>query len=90
MHLRRGVVTASNEALLRNPQNKYAVMPEKLRISTDHTRDFLDPIRQRRRAICEGETALRSDTLCQLGLAWPVFVQCRSPISSKTSLSQKA
>ena len=68
VHVRRGVITAADEALLRDPQNKYDTMPVKLRISTNHTRDFLDAIRQQRRAICDVETALRSDTLCQLGL----------------------
>jgi predicted dehydrogenase len=68
VHVRRGVITASDEAILRDPQNKYDTMPVTLPISTDHTRNFLDAIRQNRRAICDVETALRSDTLCQLGL----------------------
>jgi len=69
VHVRRGVITASDEAaILRDPQNKYDTMPVKLRISTNHTRDFLDAIREKRPAICDVETALRADTLCQLGL----------------------
>jgi predicted dehydrogenase len=68
VHVRRGVINASDEGILRDPQNKYDTMPIKLRISTSHTRDFLDAIRAQRRAICDVETALRSDTLCQLGL----------------------
>jgi hypothetical protein len=43
-------------------------MPIKLAISGDHTRDFLDAIRNGRRAICDIETAVRSDTLCQIAL----------------------
>ncbi len=66
VHVRRGVITASDEAaILRDPQNKYDTMPVKLRVSTNHTRDFLDAIREKRRAICDVETALRADTLCQ-------------------------
>jgi hypothetical protein len=68
VHVRRGVITASDENLLKDPQNKYDTMPVKLRVSNNHTRDFLDAIKQKRRAICDVETALRSDTLCQLGL----------------------
>ena len=36
--------------------------------SRDHTRDFVEAIRKRSRAICDIETAVRSDTLCQLAL----------------------
>ncbi|MDO8542987.1 MAG: Gfo/Idh/MocA family oxidoreductase [Opitutaceae bacterium] len=68
VHVRRGVLTASDETFLRDPQNKVGTMPVKLAISVDHTRDFIAAIRQKRRAICDVETALRSDTLCQLAL----------------------
>jgi hypothetical protein len=34
----------------------------------DHSRDFPDAIKNGRRAICDIETAVRSDTLCQLAL----------------------
>jgi predicted dehydrogenase len=68
VHVRRGIITASDEGILRDPQNKYDTMPIALPISASHTRNFLDAIRQRRRAICDVDTALRSDTLCQLGL----------------------
>ena len=43
-------------------------MPVRLPISGDHTRDFLDAIKNSRRAICDIETAVRSDTPCQLAL----------------------
>jgi hypothetical protein len=43
-------------------------MPVALPVSTSHTRNFLDAIRHRRRAICDVDTALWSDTLCQLAL----------------------
>jgi predicted dehydrogenase len=68
VHVRRGVITASDGNLLRDPQHKYGAMPLKLPVSHNHTRDFLDAIRQGRRAICDVDAALRSDTLCQLGL----------------------
>ncbi len=68
VHVDRAAITASDEGLLRDPQNKLDSMPVKLAISNDHTRNFLDAIRHRRRAICDVETALRSDTLCQLAL----------------------
>ena len=68
VHVDRSAITASNEALLRDPQSKVGAMAVKLPVSADHTRDFLEAIRQRRRAICDVEAALRGDTLCQLGL----------------------
>ena len=68
VHVRRGVITASDENLLRDPQIKVGTMPVKLAVSVDHTRAFVDAIRQRRRAICDVGPALRSDTLCQLAL----------------------
>lgn len=66
--VRRGTILSPNQNLLRDPQNKYDTMPITLPISVDHTRNFLDAIRQKRRAICDVDVALRSDTLCQLGL----------------------
>ncbi len=67
-HVKRGVLTMSDESLLRDPQNKLGTMPVKLAVSAHHSRDFVDAIRQKRRAICDVDTALRSDTLCQLAL----------------------
>ncbi len=64
----RGDITAHEEKFLEDPKNKVGAMPIKLPISGDHTRDFLDAIRNGRRAICDIETAVRSDTLCQLAL----------------------
>ena len=43
-------------------------MPRKLPVSSDHTRNFLDAIKNGKRAICDIETAVRVDTLCQLAL----------------------
>jgi predicted dehydrogenase len=68
VHVTRGTISSPNENLLRDPQNKYDTMPVTLPISAHHTRNFVDAVRQNRRAICDVETALRSDTLCQLGL----------------------
>ncbi len=43
-------------------------MRRKLPVSDDHARNFLDAIKSRKRAICDIDTAVRSDTLCQLAL----------------------
>ena len=40
----------------------------KLAVSKNHTRNFLDAIRNKTRAVCDIETAVRGDTLCQLAL----------------------
>jgi predicted dehydrogenase len=68
VHVKRGSLRASDEGLLRDPQNKYDTMPIKLTISKNHTRDFVDAIKQGTRPICDIETAVRSDTLCHLAL----------------------
>ncbi len=67
-HVTRGALTCHDPGVLRDPQNKCGTMPVKLPASRDHTRDFIDAIRQRTRAICDIETAVRSDMLCQLAL----------------------
>ena len=68
VHVARGSIQGSDDNLLRDPQNKYDSMPIKLPISVQHTRNFLDAIKNGTRAICDIETAVRSDTLCQLAL----------------------
>ncbi len=68
VHVERGSITASSDRFLRDPQNKYDTMPIKLPISNHHTRNFVDAVRQGGRPICGVETAVRSDTLCQLAL----------------------
>jgi predicted dehydrogenase len=68
VHVARGAIGAADEAFLRDPQNKYDTMPVKLPISNNHTRNFLDAVRNSGRAICDIETAVRSDALCQLAL----------------------
>ena len=68
VHVARGSITASDEGLLRDPQNKYDTLPIQLPISLQHTRNFVDAIKNRTRAICDIEAAVRSDTLCQLAL----------------------
>lgn len=68
VHVSRGSIQGSDDSLLRDPQNKYDTMPIKLPISVQHTRNFLDAIQRRTRAICDIEAAVRSDTLCQLAL----------------------
>lgn len=68
VHVDRQTITAHDEAFLRDPQNKYDQMPIKLPISLSHTRNFVDAVKQGKRAICDIEAAVRSDTLCQLSL----------------------
>jgi len=68
VHVNRDKIEAFEPAFLRDPQNKYDTMPVRLPVSTHHTRNFLDAIRNGKRAICDIETAVRSDTLCQIAL----------------------
>jgi len=68
VHVDRDSIRAHDEGFLRDPQNKYDTMPVKLPISADHVRNFVDAIKSGTRAICDIETAVRSDTLCQLAL----------------------
>ena len=68
MHVQRGTIQASDERILRDPQNKYDTMPVKLPVSNRHTYNFVEAVSRARRAICDIETAVRSDTLCQLAL----------------------
>jgi len=69
VHVVRGKITASDEAILRDPQNKVGTMPIKLQESLEHTRNFLDAIQGKAKAVCDIETAVRSDTLPQLASA---------------------
>lgn len=68
IHVLRGDIKAHQDNFLDEFLNKPSTMPIKLRVSTDHTRDFLDAIINHKRAICDIETAVRSDTLCQIAL----------------------
>jgi predicted dehydrogenase len=68
VHVRRGNVTGSTEALLRDPKNAVGTMPIKLPMSTDHVGNFIAAIRNRTPTVCDVDTAMRSDTLCQLAL----------------------
>ena len=68
VHVRRGRIEAFDDHLLRGPQNKCATMPVQLPISSNHTRNFVDAIKNHTQTICDIETAVRSDTLCQLSL----------------------
>ena len=65
-HVRRGSLTASDEALLQDPKNACGAMPVKLTASGQHVGNFMHAIRNRARTVCDAETAMRSDTLCQL------------------------
>ncbi len=68
VHVQRGTITASDEAILRDPANKCGAMPLALPVSNHHTRNFLDAIRNGTPALCDVNTAVRADTLCQLAL----------------------
>lgn len=70
VQVRRGAITTAedNEGLLKDPGNQPGTMPRKLQVSQDHTRNFLDAIKSRTRSICDIESAVRADTLCQLAL----------------------
>lgn len=67
-HVTRGALNLYNPDVLRDPQNKCGTMPIRLPASRDHMRNFVDAIRNRTRAICDIDTAVRSDTLCQIAL----------------------
>ena len=67
-HVTRGALNLHEPNVLRDPQNKCGAMPVKLPVSRDHTRNFVDAIRNRTRATCDIDTAVRSDTLCQIAL----------------------
>jgi predicted dehydrogenase len=68
VHVKRGAISASDEAILRDPQNKAGTMPVRLPESLEHTRNFVDAIKAGTRAICDIETAVRADTLPQLAV----------------------
>jgi predicted dehydrogenase len=68
VHVHRGLIRASDDRILRDPQNKYDTMPVKLPVSNRHTYNFVEAVKNGSRAICDIETAVRSDTLCQLAL----------------------
>ncbi|MCX5653949.1 MAG: Gfo/Idh/MocA family oxidoreductase [Planctomycetota bacterium] len=68
VHVERGQIQAGDEQLLRDPQNKCDTMPITLPVSNRHTYNFVEAIQKRTRAICDIETAVRSDALCQLAL----------------------
>ncbi len=70
VHVRRGAIFTADdkESFLRDPQNQSGTMPIKLPVSRDHSRNFVDAVKNGARTICDIETAVRSDTLCQLAL----------------------
>jgi predicted dehydrogenase len=68
VHVTRGELTAEHEKMLDDPQSKCGAMPIVLPASDDHTRNFVDAIRNRKRAICDIDASVRTDTLCQLAL----------------------
>jgi len=67
-YVTRGALNLHNPDVLRDPQNKCGAMPIQLPASPDHMRNFVDAIRSGTRAICDIDTAVRSDILCQIAL----------------------
>jgi predicted dehydrogenase len=68
VHVARGSIRAHDDKFLRDPENKPNKLAVKLPVSRDHTRNFVDAIKSGKRPICDVETAVRSDTLCQIAL----------------------
>lgn len=68
VHVKRGSITASEQSILRDPAGKVGQMPVKLPESVEHTRNFVDAVKNKTRAICDIQTAVRSDTLSQLAI----------------------
>jgi predicted dehydrogenase len=68
VHVTRGAIHAHDERFLRDPQNKPNMLGVRLPVSREHTRNFVDAVKSGRRAICDVDTAVRSDTLCQISL----------------------
>lgn len=66
VHVLRGKISTSDENILRDPANKAGGMPIKLQESKEHTRNFVDAVKGTAKGVCGIETAVRSDTLCQL------------------------
>lgn len=52
--------------LQRDPLNKVGTMPIRLPMSTHHEGNFIRAIKENKRAICDIDTAMQSDTLCQI------------------------
>jgi len=69
----RGKITSGDKSFLRDPQNKEEAMPLKLPVSKDHYRDFIDAIKTGGKTVAGIDTAVRSDTLCQIAL---IAVKC--------------
>jgi len=63
VHVRRGFIDAHPKALLRTTFG-----PDEPRVyeSNSHVGNFVDCVRTRRKTVCPIETAVRSDTICQL------------------------
>ena len=55
--------------LQRDPQNKVGTMPIQLPASTHHEGNFIEAIKNSKRAICDIDTAIQSDLLCQMSHA---------------------
>jgi len=95
VHVQRGAFKASTEAFEQDPQNQPEALPVRLPDSRDHTRNFVDAIRRRTRAISDIGPAVRGDTLCQLALIavkqkrkllWDQVCECFSTDQSANAL----
>jgi len=69
VHVSRGRISAPDgNKLLKDPLTKCGKMPIRLPVSNNHTRNFVDAIKNKTRAICDIGPSVRGDMLCQLAL----------------------
>jgi predicted dehydrogenase len=68
VHVTRGSIRAHDDKFLRDPENRPDKLPVKLPVSRDHTRNLVDAIKSGKQALCDIETAVHSDNLCQIAL----------------------
>ena len=64
IYVRRGVLEASDPAILKEPLPSNA---QRLYVSSDHTGNFFDCVRSRKDPICHPEVGHRSVSVCHLG-----------------------
>ena len=73
LHVTRGAINPESKGFLRDPNNKEDALPTRLPVSANHYRNFIDAIRNGSQPIAPIDSAVRSDTLCQLAL---IAIKC--------------
>lgn len=68
LHVTRGVINHENEDFLRDPKNKEEALSHRLPVSANHYRNFIDAIKDGSDPVAPIDSAVSSDTLCQLAL----------------------